>query len=67
VIEPPDEFLASLRRSTYEFDILYDLSIFLSNLKSVKKYLVKGAVANMHCIIEFIKHVFPMFLRPIGV
>ena len=29
------------------------------------KYLVRGAVAKMHCIIEFMKQVFPMFLRPI--
>ena len=30
------------------------------------KYCVNGAVAKMHCNIEFIKHVFPMLRRPVG-
>ena len=31
------------------------------------KYWVRGAVANTHWIIEFMKQVLPMFFRPTGV
>lgn len=31
------------------------------------KYYVSGAVAKMHYMIEFMKHVFPILRRPTGV
>jgi hypothetical protein len=45
--------------------MLHDLRAF-SDWYSFKKYWVKGAVAKMHCKIEFMKQVFPMLPKPTG-
>ena len=42
------------------------MALSFANPLFAMKYYVKGAVANMHWIIEFIKQVLPMFRRPTG-
>lgn len=51
-------------RSWKDFDKFCERNFF-SYGKSTRKYLERGAVAKIHCNIEFMKQVLPMFLSPI--
>lgn len=56
---------ALFSREWYDSDRRRGLRAF-SCWNSVRKYLFKGAVANIHWRIEFMKHVLPILLRPVA-
>jgi hypothetical protein len=61
---PPLLARAVFIRSCKDFDMFCERNFFSCG-KSTRKYFDRGAVAKMHCKIEFMKQVLPMFLSPI--